>query len=74
MQVIKSLLNPRGEDFRANAERMRGLVNDLRDKAAQVALGGGEAARRRHVARGKLLPRDRIEQLLGKNALPKARR
>jgi 3-methylcrotonyl-CoA carboxylase beta subunit len=64
MQVIKSQLNPRSEDFRANAERMRGLVDDLRSKAAQVALGGGETARSRHVARGKLLPRERIEHLL----------
>ena len=43
---------------------MRALVDDLRAKAAQVALGGGEAARARHAARGKLLPRERVEHLL----------
>ena len=64
MQVLQSKINPRSEDFRANAAQMRALVEDLRAKAAQVALGGGEAARARHVARGKLLPRERIDHLL----------
>jgi 3-methylcrotonyl-CoA carboxylase beta subunit len=43
---------------------MRTLVDDLRAKAAQVAQGGGPTSRERHVARGKLLPRERVEQLL----------
>ena len=64
MQVLQSKINPRSEDFRANAAQMRALVEDLRAKAAQVALGGGEAARAKHVARGKLLPRERIDHLL----------
>lgn len=64
MQVLQSKINPRSEDFRANAAQMRALVDDLRAKAAQVALGGGEAARARHTARGKLLPRERIDHLL----------
>jgi 3-methylcrotonyl-CoA carboxylase beta subunit len=64
MQVIKSQINPRSEEFRANAQRMRELVDDLRAKTAQVAQGGGESARQKHVARGKLLPRDRIEHLI----------
>ncbi|MDQ5898713.1 MAG: 3-methylcrotonyl-CoA carboxylase beta subunit, partial [Pseudomonadota bacterium] len=64
MQVLQSKINPRSEDFRANAAQMRALVDDLRAKAAQVALGGGEAARAKHVARGKLLPRERIDHLL----------
>jgi len=62
--VIESALNPRSEAFRANAAAMRALVDDLRAKLARVAEGGGEAARARHVARGKLLPRERVEQLL----------
>ncbi|WP_282956100.1 carboxyl transferase domain-containing protein, partial [Rhodococcus pyridinivorans] len=40
------------------------LVGELRDKLAAAALGGSEKARERHVARGKLLPRDRVDELL----------
>ena len=47
----------------ANARAMRALVSDLRARVAGVMLGGGEAARARHVSRGKLLPRERIRQL-----------
>jgi len=64
MPVIKSQLNPRSEEFRANAARMRGLVEDLRQKADAISAGGDEAARRKHVARGKLLARDRVRTLL----------
>ena len=64
MQALKSQVDTRSEEFRANATRMRALVDDLRAKAAQVAEGGGEAARARHEARGKLLPRDRVAHLL----------
>ena len=64
MQVIQSKLNTRSDEFRSNAQHMRGLVDDLRAKAAEVALGGGEASRARHISRGKLLPRDRIEHLI----------
>ncbi len=64
MSVIKSGINPRSADFQSNAAAMRGLVEDLRAKAAEVSLGGGEAARAKHTARGKLLPRDRVGHLL----------
>ncbi len=64
MPVIKSQLNPRAEEFRANAARMRALVADLRDKVAQAALGGPGEARAKHAARGKLLPRERVRTLL----------
>ncbi|MBL8328591.1 MAG: methylcrotonoyl-CoA carboxylase [Rubrivivax sp.] len=64
MQALKSQINTRSEDFRANAQRLRAQVEDLRVKAAMVALGGGEAARARHASRGKLLPRERVEHLL----------
>src|SRR6185295_17999279 len=64
MPAIKSQLNPRSEEFRANAERMRGLVEDLKQKAAAVSAGGDEAARKKHTARGKLLVRDRVRTLL----------
>ncbi len=64
MPVIESQLDPRGAEARANAEAMRALVVDLRAKADAVRQGGGEAARQRHLARGKLLPRDRIRALI----------
>jgi 3-methylcrotonyl-CoA carboxylase beta subunit len=64
MPVIKSQLDARSSEFRANAERMRALVDDLRDKVAKISLGGDAAARDKHVARGKLLPRERVRKLL----------
>ena len=64
MPVIKSQLNPRSADFRANADRMRALVNDLRQQVARATLGGGAQAREKHVGRGKLLPRERVRALL----------
>jgi 3-methylcrotonyl-CoA carboxylase beta subunit len=64
MQAIQSKINPRSDEFRANAAQMQALVEDLRAQAAKVALGGGEAARAKHAARGKLLPRERVDQLL----------
>ena len=64
MPIIESKLNPRSDEFRANAAALEALVADLRAKVAHVAMGGGQAARDKHVSRGKLLPRDRIAQLL----------
>ncbi len=64
MDVLKSRIDPRSSEFQANAETMRALVEDLRATAAEVQRGGGETARARHTARGKLLPRDRDEKLL----------
>ncbi|AVZ78221.1 methylcrotonoyl-CoA carboxylase [Zoogloeaceae bacteirum Par-f-2] len=64
MSTIKSAINPRSAEFQANAATMRGLVDDLRDKVARIIQGGGEAARAKHTARGKLLPRDRVDHLL----------
>ena len=64
MSVLRSQLNPRSEEFQANSRAMQALVEDLHARCAQIAQGGGEAARAKHVARGKLLPRDRVQQLL----------
>ena len=64
MHALKSQIDTRSDEYRANAARMRELVADLRTKADQVLQGGGEAARARHEARGKLLPRDRVAHLL----------
>ena len=64
MSTLKTNLNARSAEFRANAGAMSALVADLRARIDQVALGGGEAARAKHVARGKLLPRERVRTLL----------
>jgi 3-methylcrotonyl-CoA carboxylase beta subunit len=64
MPALASKLSPRSEDFKANAAAMRALVDDLNAKLAQIAQGGGEAARAKHTGRGKLLPRERVEMLL----------
>ncbi|MBU3720590.1 MAG: methylcrotonoyl-CoA carboxylase [Burkholderiaceae bacterium] len=64
MSVIQSSLNTRSEAFQSNAASMRQLVDDLRAKVAQASLGGGESARQKHLSRGKLLPRDRVDMLL----------
>jgi 3-methylcrotonyl-CoA carboxylase beta subunit len=64
MSVIKSQIQTRSPEFQANAEGMSRLVEELRAKVERVSQGGGAAARDKHTARGKLLPRDRIEHLL----------
>ena len=61
---IESKLKPRDAQFQANASAMQALVADLREQMARSAMGGGETARKRHLSRGKLLPRDRVDQLL----------
>ena len=61
---LETEIDPRAAAFVANQAAMAELVADLQAKAALIALGGGEVARARHLARGKLLPRARIEALL----------
>ena len=57
MTVLQSRLNPRDETFQANSDHMQTQVDDLRE-------GGGKKAQERHLARGKLLPRLRLQALL----------
>jgi 3-methylcrotonyl-CoA carboxylase beta subunit len=64
MSVIQTKLNPRSAEFKANADAMATQVSDLRDKVALIGQGGGEAAREKHLARGKLPPRERVRRLL----------
>jgi 3-methylcrotonyl-CoA carboxylase beta subunit len=64
MRALQTKLNPRSDDFKRNSDAMRAVVDDLRATTARVALGGGEDARKKHTARGKLLPRDRVQLLL----------
>ncbi len=68
MPALSSQISPASETFKANAERMRALVADISAKATTVERGGSEEARERHVSRGKLLPRDRLAQLLDTGA------
>ena len=63
MPIIESRLDPRDDSFGANVRLMEALVADLRARVDQIAQGGGEAARKKHTARGKLLPRDRVRLL-----------
>jgi 3-methylcrotonyl-CoA carboxylase beta subunit len=64
MSVIQSQISSASDAFRTNAEHMRELVADIAEKAVVIERGGSEEARARHVGRGKLLPRQRLAQLL----------
>jgi 3-methylcrotonyl-CoA carboxylase beta subunit len=61
---IVSGVDVAGEGFARNFAVNLGLVEGLRERVAATALGGPEAVRARHVSRGKLLPRERVERLL----------
>ncbi|MFM2045522.1 MAG: Methylcrotonoyl-CoA carboxylase [Pseudomonadota bacterium] len=64
MPVLTSAIDTRSPAFAENAEAMREQVADLTSTVARIKQGGGEQARARHTARGKLLPRDRVRTLL----------
>ena len=64
MSVIRTRLDVRSADFLANAAAMRAQVEDLRSAVEKLASGGGDDARAKHVARGKLLPRERLRLLV----------
>jgi 3-methylcrotonyl-CoA carboxylase beta subunit len=64
MPMLETQLNARSADFLANAQAMRALVDDLHSQIAKAAAGGGETARAKHMARGKLPPRERVQMLL----------
>ena len=64
MPILKTSALPSSDAFRANAEKMHALVADIAGKAKTVEQGGTAEARARHMARGKLLPRDRLAQLI----------
>jgi 3-methylcrotonyl-CoA carboxylase beta subunit len=61
---IISKLNTKSQEFLANAAHMQVQVDDLKDKIAIIKNGGGEKANQRHIGRGKLLPRERINTLI----------
>ncbi len=64
MTILKSSVNPHDPQFLQNHDNMAALVSDLREKVADIRLGGGPALIERHQGRGKLFVRDRIETLL----------
>jgi acetyl-CoA carboxylase carboxyltransferase component len=64
MERIVSNLRTHSPEFRENRRQMEEAVRLLRERLAKVREGGPPEARRRHVERGKLLVRDRIEKLL----------
>jgi len=64
MPAIETKLSTREPTFARNREAMTALVDDLRQRIAAIEQGGGEAARKRHVARGKLLARERVRSLV----------
>ena len=62
--VLRTGVDPTDTTFKRNAEINERLVAELRERLATAAEGGPERARARHVARGKMLPRDRVDALL----------
>ena len=62
--MLRSNLNTRSDEFAANAAAMRALTADLRTQVEAAERGGGDTARQRHLARGKLLPRERVAGLI----------
>ncbi len=64
MPPLDTVIDTRSAEFAANADAMRAVVDDLHRVADSIRKGGGEAARQRHLSRGKLLPRDRVRALI----------
>jgi 3-methylcrotonyl-CoA carboxylase beta subunit len=66
--VLTTSARRRGDAFAANEAAHRALVADLREQLSRSRAGGGERSAARHVARGKLLPRERVERLLDRGS------
>jgi len=64
MAIIKTQIDPGSKEFSANDAHMRELIADLQKHLDQVELGGGEKARDKHSKRGKMLPRERVQNLI----------
>jgi 3-methylcrotonyl-CoA carboxylase beta subunit len=64
MPVLATAIDTASDAFARNGERMAELVGEVRRLGARIEFGGSEEARARHAARGKLLPRERVERLL----------
>ncbi len=68
MSILKSEIDTRSETFQRNQAAMQAQVDDLKKLVEGIKLGGGEAARTKHLSRGKLLPRDRVRCLIDPGA------
>ena len=68
MRKLTTKIDVRSETFEKNGQAMCALLDDLRTKTAEVAAGASEAAQAKHLARGKMLPRDRVEALVDPGA------
>lgn len=64
MAIINSQINTSSQEFKTNQATMQALVDELHHRIQHIALGGDEKARTRHLKHGKLLPRERLQQLL----------
>ncbi len=64
MSLWKSQISVKSEDFAANQGYMQGLTDDLRRQMERIAKGGSDDARKKHLDRGKLLARDRVDHLI----------
>ncbi|MFT5174368.1 MAG: 3-methylcrotonyl-CoA carboxylase beta subunit [Gammaproteobacteria bacterium] len=64
MGILESNAEPSSATFQQNDAHNRALVQSLTEHTVRIAQGGNERSRERHLARGKLLPRDRIDLLL----------
>ncbi|HWB90104.1 MAG TPA: carboxyl transferase domain-containing protein [Acidimicrobiia bacterium] len=68
MQVLKTRLDPRSEEYQSNRSAMEAKLAEFESLQEQARLGGGEKYIERHRARGKLLPRERIELLVDRDS------
>ncbi|HTZ73496.1 MAG TPA: carboxyl transferase domain-containing protein [Candidatus Aquilonibacter sp.] len=64
MPILSSSLDPKSEKFKTNSAAMMALTDELKSKIEAAKAGGSEAARKKHLSRGKLLPRDRVRNLI----------
>ena len=62
--IIKSNINTKSSPYQNNFDRMSELVSDLKKKKRIINIGGSLESRKRHISRGKVLPRERIAHLL----------
>ena len=68
MPIINTRIKPDSKEFAQNDKANRKLAAELKDVVAEVSLGGSERSRERHIARGKLLPRDRVRSVVDRGA------
>jgi 3-methylcrotonyl-CoA carboxylase beta subunit len=68
VSALTSAINPRSAEYQENRSAMRAMLEEFQERQARVREGGSPHSRERHIARGKLLPRERVELLLDHGA------